>query len=162
MHSSLQPPAHALIQESATGSLWMEDGIVVSTNNKTDVHTLAEAKEKVLLIRKITGNVRRPLLVDISSVRSISREAREYYASDAGAATITALALLTGSKLSCIIGNFFIGSSKIPVPKKLFTDAAEAKSWLKRFMEPRQEITTDNTMYVQPAPGQPYDQFLAQ
>jgi len=135
MNRTIQPPAHVLVEECATGPMWMEDGIVV-ISNRVEKYTMQEAIKNVLRCSQLTGGVRRPLLVDITAVRSISREAREYYASEAGASTISALALLTNSKVCTFIGNFFIGMHKTSVPRRLFTSADEAKAWLKKYTDP--------------------------
>lgn len=45
------------------------------------------------------------------------------------------MALLIGSPVSRMIGNFFLGINRLRVPVRLFSDEAEALEWLKRYLE---------------------------
>lgn len=76
-----------------------------------------------------------PLLVDGTSVKSVSKEARDYFGSDMGSHLLSASAIYTNSLLSTYLANFLIAvnlvKSKIPV--KLFTDKKKAIDWLKNY-----------------------------
>ena len=71
--------------------------------------TLEDAQENVRACARIGGGRRRPLLVDMRQIKSQSREARDYYAGEGSAAQYTAVAILVGSPISRLIGNFFLG-----------------------------------------------------
>ena len=73
------------------------------------------------------------VLVDMSPVYDISKEAREYFANERTASIQRATALIVKSKLSRAIGNFFLDANKPLTPTKLFTDSGKAIEWLKTF-----------------------------
>ena len=74
------------------------------------------------------------MLVDLRGVNAVSREARQFYArpyQDDRKTPNQALAIITGSPLSKVIANFFLGINKPRVPIKLFSKESDAKKWLK-------------------------------
>jgi len=73
-----------------------------------------------------------PLLVDMTGIKSTTREARQYMAS-IGATLVTAGALITGSPVSRTIGNIFLKIDRPPVPVKLFTSKEKAREWLVQY-----------------------------
>ena len=81
------------------------------------------------------GNGKRlPIFVDITSLRSVTREARLYYRDEASVHA-TAAAILIGSVVSRVIANFVIGLDKPAVPARLFTSETKAIGWLKGFLK---------------------------
>lgn len=130
MHDFLIPPADALIAPS--GPVWLnEDGIVI-TIGKSESQDTETARENMVYTKKVTGGKPRPLLVDMTKVRSMSKGAREEYVQQQDA-VITAVALLTRSGVSNMIANIFISLNKPQVPVKLFTDPDKAKEWLMEY-----------------------------
>jgi hypothetical protein len=76
-----------------------------------------------------------PCLSDIRNIKSLSKEARVYFAGPAGAKLMTACAILIDSPVSKLIGNFFISISKPIIPNKIFNKKEEALKWLEQFKE---------------------------
>jgi hypothetical protein len=72
---------------------------------------------------------------DMREIRSITREARLFASSADAIQVVKAVALLIGSPVSRVIGNFFLGINKPPYPTRIFTSEAEALSWLKNIIE---------------------------
>ena len=68
---------------------------------------------------------RRPVLVDLRAVRSQSAEARALFAGPAATAVTVAVALVTSSPLSRVLGNFFLGFNR-PEKKNALTAAMYA------------------------------------
>jgi len=134
MYRTIQPPAGILVEQCSSGPVWLEDGIVITVNSGCERHTLQDAKEGVQIVRRVAGYVRRPLLVDFTRVKSMSREAREYYASEESSCNITALGIVTSSSIGRMVANFFLGINKAPVPTRLFNNPEEARSWLKKHL----------------------------
>ena len=95
--------------------------------------TLADAQESVRAALPLLAGARRPLLVDMRQLKSLDREARNYYGSPESMDNTTAVALLVGSRVSTVIANFFLAVTKSTVPSRLFTDEAQAIEWLKGF-----------------------------
>lgn len=122
--------------ETRTNKIWLEeDGIVRAVNFPNAKITLEDAKENVATVKKLIKGRKCPLLVDISKVLSLDRDARKYYAEAGEKENISAVALLVGPPLSKVIGNFFIGLNRGVAPLRLFTSEARAIEWLKGFVE---------------------------
>ncbi len=128
MYDFMIPPPDALMAPS--GPVWLnEDGIVI-TIGKSESQDAETARENMVYTKKAAGGQPRPLLVDMTKVRSMSKGAREEYVKQQGESILTAVALLTRSGVSNMIANLFISLNKPPVPVKLFTDPEKAKDWL--------------------------------
>ncbi len=133
MQDIMIPPPDAVI--SPSGPIWLnEDGIIV-TITTAPYQNLTDAKENMEYNRKIAAGIPRPLLVDMTGVRSISKEAREEYVKEQEEPFVTAVALLTKSSVSRMVGNFFIGLNHTHVPAKLFTDPDKAREWLLQYLK---------------------------
>lgn len=116
------------------------DDAILRINYSEATHiTLEGAKEDVAMAARISEGEKLLLLVDISGVRSVSRDARVFFSSKDGAAPFKAMTLITGSPVSKVIGNFFLGLNKLPIPLKLFSDAEEGLTWLKGFADEQAE-----------------------
>ncbi|MBF0352680.1 MAG: hypothetical protein HQM11_16730 [SAR324 cluster bacterium] len=111
-----------------------EDGIVRMIYETNAQLVLEDARNNVELVNKLTGNKKRPLLVDARHSKSVDKAARAYLASE-GAKNLSAFAILVESPLSRMIGNFFIGLDKGPIPTRLFTSETEALRWLGEFLQ---------------------------
>ena len=75
------------------------------------------------------------MLIDMRLIKSISREARVYYANERTASIQRATALLINSPVSRVIANFFMGLNRPLSPTRMFTDEAEAIRWLQTFSD---------------------------
>ena len=73
------------------------------------------------------------LLIDLTAVGSIPRQARAYFADASHRDVVLAVALVVGSQLSRAIGNFMLGLNKPAMPIRLFSDEEQAIAWLKTF-----------------------------
>jgi len=119
-----------------TGEFWLgEDGIIRGIISPTDEHNLADAKENGEAVVKVSEGKKVPLFIDMVSCKSITREARAHYARERVGEEVYAIALLIGSPVSRIIGNFFMGFNKPKHPVKLFNSETGAIEWLKGFIE---------------------------
>jgi hypothetical protein len=95
---------------------------------------LADAQEVIRAVASLCGGVRRPVLVDLRELRSMSRDCRRYFAGPETAKVETAAALLVVSPVARAVGNFFMGLNKPLLPTRLFTSEPEALAWLKGFV----------------------------
>lgn len=77
---------------------------------------------------------RHPLIVDMRQIKSIDAQARRYHAEVSGQ-QFTRVALLVGSPLSRVIGNFFLGLNRSRQLLELFSDEAAAVAWLEESVE---------------------------
>jgi hypothetical protein len=97
---------------------------------------ISDAEEAMEVIRKLGGGGKRCLLMDISKLRTMSREARAFFMKPEHTEILHAVALLIGSPLSRAIGNIFLGLNRPVTPTRLFTDEEAALAWLRTFLEP--------------------------
>jgi hypothetical protein len=88
---------------------------------------LDEAKAVTDAIRAM-GHGPVPVYVDMRGMAKLERSAREHFVSDQGG--VKAIALVAGSPVTKMMANFFIGMRRMPVPIQMFTDEAEAVTWL--------------------------------
>lgn len=95
---------------------------------------LADAVENVAATARLTGGRALPALIDLRALRAQSAEARAYLAGPEATRVANAVALLIGSPLSCMLGNFYLGFNRPEVPTRLFTARDEAMGWLERHM----------------------------
>lgn len=72
------------------------------------------------------------LLVDLTRLASISKEARRAHADPSVAEMFFAVALLVRSSFAKAVGGFFIFLDQPSIPTRMFDDEAEARKWLLR------------------------------
>ena len=115
-----------------TCKVWLgDDGIVRSIMHPGAEDCLETAKENVSAGIKVSGGIKRPLLLDMSKIKSMDKDARDYYARcDKREGSEKAVALAVKSPVSRMIGNFFLGLNKSTIPTRLFTDDKKALEWL--------------------------------
>lgn len=119
-----------------TGTFWKEDGVLWGECFEGAEEGVEDAKEQIVAQRKMIDGRPLPFLMDIRRVRSLSREARAYFAGAESAEVFRATALIVSSPLSRAIGNFFLGLNRAKMPTRLFTSVDEALAWLRSFREP--------------------------
>lgn len=121
--------------ETKTAKIWLgEDGIIHSINLPGSQTSLEDAK-KAIHIAETYGDKKRPLYVDISKIKSVSREARTYFTSEEAVKRINVCAMKVDPPISKVIGNFFLGINKPPYPIKQFTSEDKAIRWLQNHVE---------------------------
>jgi hypothetical protein len=91
---------------------------------------LEDAKESIAALYELGGQRPNLVLVDTRGVRWQSREAREHFVSEDAARATSAVALLVGSPVSRVLGNFFLRFENHRFPTALFSDEDNAVRWL--------------------------------
>jgi hypothetical protein len=76
----------------------------------------------------------RPIMVDITNVKTTSKESRDIYSSDETTEIIAAAALMVSHPVSRIMGNFYMGINKTRMPVRMFTSIGDARKWLMDFL----------------------------
>ncbi len=120
-----------------TTTNWLgEDGIIRSIMHEKAIDTLETAKENIAAGIKLAGGKKRPVLLDMSKIKSMDKAARDYYSnSDKREGGDLVVGIVVNSPVSRIIGNFFLGFNKPTNPTpRLFTDHDKAIEWLKSFL----------------------------
>lgn len=72
-------------------------------------------------------------LVLMQDVARVDREARAFFASEEYLQLACQTALVVGSPVSRVIGNFFLGLNRLKYPCKVFDDPEPALKWLRSF-----------------------------
>ena len=124
----MEPPVEAI--RTKTCSLWRVGRIVRTRFHHGAEVTLEDAKANLEVTSQLTEGQQVPVLVDLRQVRSQTAEARLLFAGPEGRSVSSRVALLIGSPLSCVVGNFYLGFNRPLTPTRLFTSEAEAEAWL--------------------------------
>ncbi len=113
-----------------------KSGIMHQTyKDNAEISMKDSAAEMEIYMKEYCSEKRRPILVDINNLKSVSKESRGIYSSKETARYLSAAALLVGNPVSQIIGNFYLGINKTIMPVKMFTRSDEALAWLKTFLK---------------------------
>jgi len=121
--------------EVRTQTIWLTDEGIVHTKLKPHIEVDgADAEEAVRAIGSLCSGKKRPVFVDMSEIKFMSREARTYFAGSETANVESAAALMIRSPLTKAIANFFLGLNKPRFPTRSFTSEAEALTWLRGFL----------------------------
>ena len=129
------PPPNAL--EVAVGKVWIDgEGIIRTLMHQSDSYGVEQAQEHIAAYAKLANGKKVPILADIRRLTTgADREARQFYASEAGAKHTKAVALLVQSDVTRLLANFFFRFHKPAYPSRMFTNEVEAVEWLRGFLE---------------------------
>ena len=98
--------------ETSTQKLyWDGENEIVWGELFADQTTKERAKENVDAqerVRDVLGKAKTRVLIDMTAISEISKEARDYFANERTASIQRATALLISSPVSRVIGNFFM------------------------------------------------------
>lgn len=121
--------------KNSFASIYIDNGIIYGIYNKDLTIDLDAAKSVTNDRKKVSEFSSKPMFVDGTTVKSITKEARDFFGSEEGSELLSASAIYTNSRLSAFLANFFIkvNLTKTKVPVKLFTDKDKAIQWLERY-----------------------------
>ncbi len=126
-----------LKEETSTQKIyWDNENDIVYGVLFADIKTQELAKENIDAQERIRDNLNKKktrVLIDMTAVSEITKEARDYFANERTASIQRATSLLISSPVSRIIGNFFMGLNKPISPTRLFTEPQKAIKWLQTF-----------------------------
>jgi hypothetical protein len=116
--------------------MWLRpDGIVQMAWVALADIRLEDAIAAIQAMTELTGGRLSPLLVDLHDSGQQARAARLEFTSQAD--LVSAVALIVGTPLSRIMGNFFLGVSRPPYPVRMFDTEESALVWLNEFVVSR-------------------------
>jgi hypothetical protein len=123
-------------QKTSQGEVWMdEDGVLYQDYPSGTEITIEDSLGELNLYRTVfCKGDRRPIIVNISNVKTVSKESRDIYASGKTAEVLSAAALIVSNPVSRIMGNFYMGINKTMMPVRMFATTEDAKKWLKNFL----------------------------
>jgi len=121
--------------ETRSERIWLDQNGILRFQALPVDHNLKDAEENVkAAIDSFYEGKKRPCLIDICNVKSISADARQYYAGEETARIQCAAAILVHSNFTRIIANFFIGLNKTLFSTRIFSSEEEALTSLKGFI----------------------------
>ena len=123
-------------QKTSQGEVWMDDdGILYQEYPPGTKITIEDSLGEFKIYRStFCKDVRRPIIVDISNIKTVSKESRDIYSSQETSEILSAAALIVSNPVSRIMGNFYMGINKTIMPVRMFTATSDAKDWLKDFL----------------------------
>jgi hypothetical protein len=125
-------PTDREIFEGEIATYWFDGGILVSLS-KNPMRTVANISENIALVKRIAGNKKVPLLIYLTNSPVPDKETRKFSAEQLPN-VYTAMAMVSNSGLAKLIMNLLFKLKQPPIPMKNFTNAKEAKEWLKQFV----------------------------
>jgi hypothetical protein len=119
------------IRETRTARIGLDDGVVIVRIRDGMAQTLADATDNLSAAVAATGEVRRPLLIDIRTALPLEAEVRHHYSGRKLVDAFAALALLVeATPLGRMIGNVYLRIARPGIPTQLFVDEPGALAWL--------------------------------
>ncbi|MEE1943592.1 STAS/SEC14 domain-containing protein [Pedobacter sp. KR3-3] len=122
-------PTDKEIIKGEIADYWFEDGILVSLS-KSIKRTVPLIAANVELVKQLTNNKPVPLLIYLKNSPVPDAETRKFSAAKLPE-IYSAMAMVAQPGLSKFIMNILFRLKKPPIPMKSFTDAQQAKAWLK-------------------------------
>ncbi len=114
--------------------IFREDGIIEVIFGDHELLTIEDCKEIMSVYREFIQGKKLPILHVIGKYMNVTKEAREYSASEEGLEFSLAEAFVFNSLPHRIIANFYLNINKPSVPTRFFKTKAEAEIWLKTFL----------------------------
>ncbi len=114
---------------------WMgEDGIARTKVKPNSEITLNHAIENSKAVNSLYRDKKFPILIDSRGIRSMTRDAREFFSTRGRETNTCAFGIIIKSPISRAVGNFFLGINKPAVPTRLFDNEENAVEWLKHHL----------------------------
>lgn len=114
--------------------MWTEDGILYHVYGEDAEINITIAQHITKNRIKISEGKSWPLLTDARNLRSIDKEARDYWSTPGeGMQFLLAGALVINNPILKLLGNAFTRINRPPRPFRLFTDYNSAKAWLEYY-----------------------------
>ena len=131
----MEPPKNTEVHDHLESIWWIEeDGILCSVSKKNAPQSTREQSIAQLEnLKKVTGDKKLCMLLDITYARPTKREDREFAAEEL-AKIVKAIALISNSALGKMVANLFFNLKPPPYPAKMFTAEPEAREWLKQYL----------------------------
>jgi hypothetical protein len=121
------------IATSIMSASMRSDGLLQLTVQPGTNTTVADIKEAVIAIGKVSKGQKYPLLIIAGKDATLGTEAMAYMAKADTDPYSTAEAYLISSISQKLLGNFYLSFNKPAKPTKIFTDKASAETWLMGF-----------------------------
>lgn len=115
---------------------YIKDGILFARYKAANVD-MNTARDVVRARLAVSDGIDRPVLLDVRSIKNLSKEARKYLGSPEACEFVAASAMIIESTVGKFIGNFFLQINRPPTPVKIFSNEIEGIAWLQQFKRSR-------------------------
>jgi hypothetical protein len=119
-----------LVAEDENLKLEVDQNVIYGTY-KTEAINIEIAMKSVRLRLKSFPCHNQKVVIDARNVKKVSKEARDYLASEAGYARVAAAAMVVEHSIAAQIVNFWLKISKPVVPSKMFARESYAVDWIR-------------------------------
>ena len=127
----LEPMQGAEVIKSGVTRSWLVKPNVVYAECESGADiTLEDAKSDISITNQHISEGAFGVIINTTEINSITKDARDYYASNEQDVGNVAKALIVDSFFSKVIANFLMRYSNNPVPTRLFIDVNEALDWV--------------------------------
>lgn len=125
------------IYENEYCSFRLDGQILVSKFKKGAILNLTAAKSVIELRTEICNGKSYPVLILDDGIGSVTKEARDYFASPNGTVGVEAAAMVYSNSFNRMVARFFllVSVNKLLVPTDIFSNIETAKTWLNQYIE---------------------------
>lgn len=131
------PPKDAKIIEWPTSIMWFDElGILYSIPKpiRPELQSREEGQRQMDLFRKLVGNKKTCMISEASNSSAMpKKEDRDWITKELNS-VVKAMAIISTSPLSRMIGHLFFGLQPPAYPYKYFSNEIEAKKWIKQYL----------------------------
>lgn len=113
--------------------MWVENGIlhIVHVPFATITQEIAEINVAARL--EIAEGKTMPVFADVRSVKTMTKEARQYLSTGDGVRGISAGAFLIKTQIEVLLTNAWLALYPMKIPTRLFIDKKDALGWLEKY-----------------------------
>ena len=119
--------------KSELQQIWLDNGIIYNLYDTElkiiDIHIAKRLVEDRL---KTIDGIKRPIFIDTSNIKAITREAEKYMATENATRCLSAAAILVHSRVTKLLYGIYISLSRPKIPTKVFADKQKAIEWLEQ------------------------------
>jgi len=126
-------PTDRQIYQGEIADYWVEDDGILISVSKSPKRTVENIKGNIALVKRITNGKIVPLLIYLSPSPMPDKETRKFV-NEQLPNLYKAMAMISKPGLASIIMRFLFKFQSPPIPMKSFTNADEARMWLRKFL----------------------------
>ena len=117
-------------------SFELKDEILVCRFKKGVILDIAATLEVIELRTRITEGKSYPVLIMDEGIGSVTKESRDYFASEKGTQGITAAAMVYSNPFNRMVARFFllVSVNKLFFQVDIFSNESKALNWLSQFI----------------------------
>lgn len=123
----------AEIFESEIGTYWLDDDGILISKSKNTRRTLANMRENIAMIKRITGDKPACLIVHLTYSPKPDKPTLEYVRGEMPK-VYKAMAMVSTSGVAKLIMFVLFKLKPPPIPMKTFSTEDDARKWIRRYL----------------------------